>query len=87
MVTLCTEVTYALLCTDDVYYVGKTSQLCNRLLNHFKGNGSVVTKKHPPIKVVGIYAGNQEKEKVEYGRSKYGDRKCFGGSYHLNSKR
>ena len=86
MVQQCEEVTYVLQCSDDIYYVGKTTQLHNRLFNHFNGNGSVVTKAYPPIKVVGVYAGNVEKEKVLYGRNKYGDDKCFGHSFHLNHK-
>ena len=86
MVTQCTEVTYVLKCVNDVYYVGKTAQLYNRLSNHFSGNGSVVTKTYAPVKVVGIYAGDVEKEKVLYGRAKYGRDKCFGYTLHLGTK-
>jgi predicted GIY-YIG superfamily endonuclease len=86
MVTQCEEVTYVLQCQDGIYYVGRTTQLHNRLTNHFTGNGCVVTKTYPPIKVAGIYAGNVEKEKVLYGRNKYGTDKCFGHAFHLNSK-
>jgi len=84
-ITSCDEVTYVLLCENDIYYVGKTKQLHNRLTNHFSGNGTVVTRTHPPIKVVGIYAGDVEKNRVLFGRKKYGKDKCFGHCYHLNS--
>ena len=85
MITTCNEVTYVLLCEDDVYYVGKTNQLHNRLTNHFNGNGTVVTKTYPPTKVVAIYSGDREKEVTLYGRKKYGKSKCFGYCYHLNN--
>ena len=84
MIPICNELTYVLLCADDVYYVGRSTQLHNRLTNHFNGNGSVVTKTYPPIKVVAIYPGNKEKEAALYGRQKYGKSKCFGHCYHLN---
>ena len=84
MITNCEEVTYILRCTDDIYYVGSTKQLHNRLTNHFNGNGSVVTKTYPPLEVVQIYQGNVEKERTLFGRAKYGKSKCFGHCYHLN---
>lgn len=82
MVKQCDEVTYVLRCTDDVYYVGKTTQLFNRLSNHWKGNGSRVTKNHHPLEVVDVFAGNVEKKMTLFGRSKYGTDKCFGHTYH-----
>ena len=85
MIELCNEVTYVLLCENDVYYVGKTKQLHRRLTNHFNNNGSVVTKTFKPIKVVKLLAGNREHALVKRGRAKYGKDKCFGGCFHLNS--
>jgi len=78
----CNVVTYVLKLTGNKYYVGKSTQLHNRLTNHFNGNGSVATKKYPPIEVVGVYQGDVEKDKVLYGRKKYGKDNCFGHCYH-----
>ena len=83
MVSLCSEVTYVLRCTNDIYYVGKTSQLFTRLRSHFNGYGSVVTRTYPPLEVIRIYPGDIEKKAVLHGRSKYGVDKCFGYCYHL----
>ena len=82
MIEQCDEVTYVLKCTDGIYYVGKTTQLFHRLSKHWTGQGSKVTRNHHPLKVVGVYAGNVEKEKALYGRAKYGTDKCFGYCYH-----
>ena len=82
MIKQCNEITYVLKCQDDIYYVGKTKQLHHRLSKHFSGEGSRVTKSHPPVKVVALYAGNVYTEKTLYGRNKYGKNKCFGHCYH-----
>ena len=78
MIPLCNQVTYVLLCEDNVYYVGTTRNLKHRIEQHFKGAGSSVTKQFKPVKLVKIYPGNVEKEKVLYGRRKYGVNKCYG---------
>ena len=83
-ITTCDEVTYVLLCKGNIYYVGKTTQLHNRLRQHWSGNGSITTKINPPIKVLAIYAGDVEKEKAKYGRKKYGEDNCFGWLYNYS---
>ena len=81
-IPLCNEVTYVLQCEDDIYYVGKTTQLKHRLNNHFYGKGSRVTSRHKPLKLVKVVAGDVEKELTLYGREKYGTRNCYGYCYH-----
>ena len=78
MVKLCDKVTYVLLCENNVYYVGTTKDLKHRIQQHFNGNGASVTKHFKPVKLVKVYAGDVEKEKVLYGRAKYGVNKCYG---------
>ena len=81
-IPLCNEVTYVLRCSDDIYYVGKTTQLNSRLTSHFSGKGSKVTQRHKPISIVKIVGGDVEKELTLYGREKYGTRNCYGYCYH-----
>ena len=82
MIEQCEEVTYVLRCMDGIYYVGKTTQLFNRLSKHWIGKGAKVTTRHHPLEVVGVFAGNVEKAANLYGRNKYGKDKCFGWTYH-----
>lgn len=44
---------YALRCTGERYYVGASSDVGKRLLAHSSGHGSVFTRAHPPIALVG----------------------------------
>ena len=76
-IPLCKQVTYVLLCEDGVYYIGITKNLKHRVEQHFQGNGSSITKQFKPVKLVKVYTGNVEKEKVLFGRAKYGANKCF----------
>ena len=84
-IPLCNEVTYVLQCSDDIYYVGKSTQLNKRLTSHFSGKGSKVTQRHLPISIVKMVAGDVEKELTLYGREKYGTDKCYGYCYHEGS--
>ena len=43
---------YILLCNDDSYYTGSTTDLERRLEQHFAGEGANHTKKHPPVKLL-----------------------------------
>ncbi len=43
---------YILLCNDGSYYTGSTNDLERRMEEHFSGQGSNHTKKHPPIKLL-----------------------------------
>ena len=43
---------YILLCDNGSYYTGSTNNLELRLQQHFAGEGSNHTKKHPPVKLL-----------------------------------
>lgn len=43
---------YILLCNDGSYYTGSTNDLERRMEEHFSGQGSNHTKKHPPVKLL-----------------------------------
>ena len=45
---------YVLLCKDNYYYVGRTSNPSKRLEDHFVGDGSVWTQLHSPLKVLEV---------------------------------
>ena len=45
-------IVYILLCSNDEYYVGSTTNLENRLNEHQKGRGCDFTKAHLPVKLV-----------------------------------
>lgn len=82
---------YVLKLTHNKYYVGKTKNLNNRLLDHFSNNGSVWTKKYKPIKILHIHKNceplDEDKYTIKY-MSKYGIDNVRGGIYcrmYLNS--
>lgn len=43
---------YILELKDGKYYVGKTNNPDARILDHFKGGGSIWTKKYEPVKII-----------------------------------
>lgn len=43
---------YILLCADDSYYTGSTTDLERRLQQHQNGEGANFTRKHLPVKLV-----------------------------------
>lgn len=45
---------YVLELEDNRYYIGRTSNIVQRMQEHFGGNGSVYTSKFKPIKIVEI---------------------------------
>ena len=45
---------YILECSDGSYYTGSTSNLELRILQHQNGEGSNYTRKHLPVKLIGI---------------------------------
>jgi len=75
---------YVLKLTHNKYYVGKTKNLNNRLLDHFSNNGSVWTKKYKPIKILHIHKNceplDEDKYTIKY-MSKYGIDNVRGGIY------
>ena len=74
---------YILRCTDDKWYVGKTTKLEKRILFHFRKNGSEWTKKHVPIEVDQVIPGCDDFDVDKYTlqtMSKYGIDNVRGGS-------
>jgi predicted GIY-YIG superfamily endonuclease len=45
---------YVLELEDNRYYIGRTSNIVQRMQEHFNGNGSVYTSKFKPIKIVEV---------------------------------
>ena len=75
---------YTLLLDDNNYYVGLTSNLNMRLLEHFEGIfPSKWTKLHKPIKLMEVFVGDSKLENIitlKY-MVKYGYKKVRGSSY------
>ena len=76
-----TYVTYVLRLEEDRWYVGRTTQLQNRLTAHWTGNGAKWTKVYSPIEVQELYAGDREQELTEQYVLQYGHRYVRGGDY------
>lgn len=75
---------YILELDNNKFYVGKTKNLINRILDHFTENGSEWTKKYKPIKIINVInkADNFEEEKQTLLlMDKYGINNVRGGSY------
>lgn len=75
---------YILKLVENKYYIGKSFQPKQRILNHTHYNGSVWTKKYKPIKVVKIIPNcnfyDEDKYTIMY-MSKYGIENVRGGSF------
>jgi predicted GIY-YIG superfamily endonuclease len=74
---------YVLLLKNDKFYIGSTSNIKKRILEHFSGSGSLWTKMHPPIKVVETYEGDpfDEDKFLKKYSAQYGISNVRGGSY------
>jgi putative endonuclease len=59
---------YLLLCSDDSYYCGITSDLTKRIRDHFSGKGSGYTKRFKPVELV-WYESHQDRHRAA-GREK-----------------
>ena len=46
---------YFLRCMDGYYYVGISQNIYHRLKQHKEGRGSVMTKQHKPIELLGVW--------------------------------
>ena len=64
--------TYCLRLEDDCYYVGRSSQLKERLTKHFKYGASLWTKLHKPLEVVCVVDGDHEYSMYKYAERKFG---------------
>jgi len=65
------------------YYIGKTSNIDKRIVEHVQANGSEWTKLHKPIKLVESFEGDiydEDKFVIKY-MDKYGINKVRGGSF------
>ena len=75
-------VVYVLLLENSKYYIGYSEEYIFRLKKHFKNQGSLWTKKYPPIGVLEIIQGDKKIEKkttLKYMR-KYGWENVRGGA-------
>lgn len=45
---------YVILCSDDYYYVGTTTNVTKRFSEHKSKRGAAFTKRHRPIKIVSV---------------------------------
>ena len=75
---------YVLLCEEDKYYVGTTTNLDRRLEEHKAGRGSAWTKKYPVVRVVKVEPVTSrfdENNAVREYMDEYGIPNVRGGSY------
>jgi len=75
---------YILKLQDNKFYVGKSNDAKKRIHRHFNGEGSIWTKKYPPIKVVEVidYCDNFDEDKYTLMyMSIYGMENVRGGAF------
>lgn len=75
---------YILQLTGKNWYVGKTSNLDKRYLQHLRGEGSAWTRKYPPLQIFETIENANifdEDKYVKIYMSKYGINRVRGGSY------
>lgn len=75
---------YILELKDGKYYVGKSNNPDARILDHFKGSGSIWTKKYEPIKIIEKIPDCDDYDEDKYTKiymDIYGIDNVRGGSY------
>ena len=75
---------YILKCQHDKFYIGKSKNIENRIVEHFQQCGSIWTNLHKPIKVVDIIKNADSFDEDKYTKiymAKYGIDNVRGGSY------
>ena len=75
---------YILQLSSQKWYVGKTEQVAARVQEHFNGEGSEWTRRHPPVRLVISYPNCDSFDEDKYTKqymSKYGIDNVRGGSY------
>jgi len=75
---------YVLQLVEDRYYIGRTTNILNRIEQHFIGYGAIYTKKYKPIKVIEIVeelSKDDEKNKTLEIMNKYGWEKVRGAQW------
>jgi predicted GIY-YIG superfamily endonuclease len=83
------EYNYIIKCEMNKYYVGWCNFINERILEHFSGIGSNITKQYKPIEVLKIIEnGSLQKENalVLYMMSKKGIDNVYGGIFCLTPK-
>ena len=82
---------YLIVCEDNKYYIGKTTNYNKRFAQHFNGTGAKVTQKFKPLncEVVdtcpGYFSDKLEQKHTDKNIKKYGYNNVRGGKY-VNSK-
>jgi hypothetical protein len=75
---------YVIMCQQEKYYVGKTTNFARRYQEHKNGTGSAWTLKYPPIDVVEVVTNIDKYDEDKYVwkyMEKYGIDNVRGGSY------
>lgn len=77
------SIIYILKLEENKYYVGRTKNINNRVLEHFTNNGSEWTKKYKPVEIINEYKGDNfdEEKHTLLTMEKYGINNVRGGSY------
>lgn len=79
-------IVYILKLEQDKYYVGKTQDLDNRLVQHKTGNGSAWTRKYPVIELIDSIENCNAFDEDKYVKmymDEYGIDNVRGGSYTM----
>jgi len=75
---------YTLLLKQGKYYIGKSKNPVQRIVQHNEMRGSAWTRKYPPISVMDVIPNcsspDEDKYTIEY-MSKYGIQNVRGGSF------
>lgn len=75
---------YILLCRQDKFYIGKSTRIEERVLEHFSNIGSEWTKLYKPIEIIECFESTGEFDEDNYTKkymSEYGIENVRGGSY------
>lgn len=75
---------YILSCKNNKYYVGKTTNVFNRIDDHIAGNATAWTKKYPPIDIIELHNDCDPYDEDKYTlqmMNKYGIDNVRGGSF------
>ena len=75
---------YILKCQDNKYYVGKSKDPINRIIDHFSGKGSEWTKNYKPVEIVELIDSEDDYDEDKYTiktMEKYGVNNVRGGTF------
>lgn len=78
------EIIYTLQLENNKYYIGKSKNISNRILQHFSEQGSSWTKSYKPIKVISQIPSTDAFDEEKYtllAMDRYGIDNVRGGSY------